>query len=249
MSKLMSILAAGYIIFSYHNTLIEYFCKNTKKHRTTILIPLFDNEKKHQIINVTPNTPETMHRSFIFLAEGFEEVEALTVVDVMRRAGMDIKTVSIGDSHEVVGSHGIPVRADLLFKEADFDGSEWLICPGGMPGSSNLASFRALCDLLEVHKGKIAAICAAPAVVLAPLGLLKGKEATCYPGFEDECVEHGAVMRDVPVMALEKLITANGPSAALRFALAIVANSLGEAASRQVGEGMLYYPKTMNYYF
>ena len=101
-----------------------------------------------------------MRSSFIFLAEGFEEIEALTVVDVMRRAGMDIKTVSITSEHTVRGAHGIPVTADVTFKEADFDGSEWLILPGGMPGATNLAGDEALCDLLRVHKGKIAAICA-----------------------------------------------------------------------------------------
>ncbi len=190
-----------------------------------------------------------MQRSYIFLAEGFEEIEALTVVDVMRRAGMDIKTVSITSSKEVAGAHGINVKADLTFKEADFSDSEWLILPGGMPGATNLASDEALCDLLKVHKGKIAAICAAPGVVLAPLGLLDGQEVTCYPGFDEACRKHGATMRDVPVMALSKLITANGPSAALRFALAIVANSLGENIAQQVGGAMLFYPKTMNFYF
>ncbi len=189
------------------------------------------------------------HHSFIFLAEGFEEIEALTVVDVMRRAGMDIKTVSITSTKEVSGAHGIKVTADLTFKEADFSDTEWLIIPGGMPGASNLAAFEPLCDLLKIHaaKGKVAAICAAPAVVLAPLGILDGKEATCYPGFESQC--RNAVMRDVPVVTLENLITANGPSAALRFALAIVANSLGSNIAQEVGSGMLYYPKSVNFYF
>ena len=166
-----------------------------------------------------------MHRSFIFLAEGFEEIEALTVVDVLRRAGMDIKTISIGTGKEVTGAHGITV------------------------GATNLAADEALCDLLKVHKGKIAAICASPGVVLAPLGLLEGRQVTCYPGFDAECRKHGAIMRDVPVMALNDLITGNGPSAALRFALAIVANSLGESTAQQVGGAMLFYPKTMNFYF
>lgn len=190
-----------------------------------------------------------MHRSFIFLAEGFEEIEAITVIDVLRRAGMDIKSVSITSEHAVAGAHGVEVRADQTFKEADFEGSEWLILPGGMPGSTNLAGFAPLCDLLKVHKGKIAAICAAPGVVLAPLGLLEGREATCYPGFDGACREGGAIMRDVPVMALDNLITANGPSSALRFALAIVANSLGDSAAQQVGGGMLFYPKTQNFFF
>ncbi|MDE5684219.1 MAG: DJ-1/PfpI family protein [Muribaculaceae bacterium] len=190
-----------------------------------------------------------MHRSFIFLAEGFEEIEALTVVDVMRRAGMDIKTVSITDSKKVAGAHGITVETDITFKEADFSDSEWLILPGGMPGATNLHEFEALGDLLKVHKGKIAAICASPAVVLAPLGLLDGREATCYPGFEAECKKYGATMRDVPVMTLDTLITGNGPSSSLRFALAIVANSLGDSVAQQVGSAMLYYPKSMNFYF
>lgn len=190
-----------------------------------------------------------MHRSFIFLAEGFEEIEALTVVDVMRRAGMDLKTVSITSDKKVIGAHGIPVYADITFKEADFEDSEWLILPGGMPGSTNLAAFESLCDLIKIHKGKLAAICAAPAVVLAPLGVLSGKEATCYPGFEQALKDNGAIVRDSRVIALDKLITANGPSSALRFALAIVANSLGDSVAQQVGGGMLFFPKSMDFYF
>ena len=180
-----------------------------------------------------------MNSSYIFLANGFEEIEALTVIDVMRRAGMDVKSVSIHTDKKVTGAHGIEVTADLTFKECDFDGSEWLITPGGMPGSTHLAAFSALGDLLKVHKGKIAAICAAPAVVLAPLGILDGKEATCYPGFEDACKAGGATMRNEPVVALDRLITANGPAAAMKFALAIVANSMGESVATEVATGML----------
>ncbi len=190
-----------------------------------------------------------MHRSFIFLAEGFEEIEALTVVDVMRRAGMDLKTVSITSDKRVIGAHGIPVEADLTFQEADFENSEWLILPGGMPGSTNLSAFGPLCDLIRIHKGKIAAICAAPAVVLAPLGILTDREATCYPGFEQTLKDNGAIIRDARVIALDNLITANGPSSALRFALAIVANSLGDSVAQQVGGGMLFFPKSMDFYF
>lgn len=180
-----------------------------------------------------------MHKSFVFLAEGFEEIEALTVIDVMRRAGMDVKSVSITDKKEVTGAHGIKVVSDLTFKEADFYESEWLILPGGLPGAENLHNFQPLNDLLTVHKGKIAAICAAPAVVLAPLGLLDGRKATCYPGFEDACKANGAEMENSHVVSLEKLVTGQGPAAATSFALAIVANSLGEYAARQVADGML----------
>lgn len=187
--------------------------------------------------------------SYVFLAAGFEEIEAITVVDVMRRAGMDVKTVSITEHHNVTGAHGITLTADLLYDKVDFITPEWLIIPGGMPGAENLSKFAPLNSLLinQAQSGKIAAICAAPAVVLAPLGILKGKEATCYPGFESRMPD--AVHRDAPVIALNNIITANGPSAALRFALAIVANSMGESVAQEVGSGMLFYPKTMNFYF
>lgn len=191
-----------------------------------------------------------MKRSFLFLAEGFEEIEALTVVDVMRRAGMDLKTVSITECHKVLGAHGIPVLADMLISEVDFSDAEWLIAPGGMPGSTHLANCETLNRALKSHVqagGKVAAICAAPAVVLYPLGILDGKEATCYPGFEGECVK--AIMRDAPVVALDNIITANGPATALRFALAIVANSMGEGIAQEVGGGMLFYPRSNNFYF
>ncbi len=191
-----------------------------------------------------------MKTSYLFLANGFEEIEALTVVDVMRRAGMDVKTVSINQDHEVAGAHGIKVAADMLLSELDAPEAEWLIVPGGMPGSTNLHNSDKLNEMLVAHNqkgGKIAAICAAPAVVLAPLGILNDKEATCYPGFEATC--DGAIMRDAPVIALNNLVTANGPSSAMRFALSIVANSMGDGIAQEVGSGMLYYPKTLNFYF
>lgn len=190
-----------------------------------------------------------MNTSYIFLAPGFEEIEALTVLDVMRRAGMDVKTVSITDCHTVAGAHGIAVKADLLYANTDFITPEWLILPGGMPGAEHLSRFAPLNTLLlnQAHSGKIAAICASPAVVLAPLGLLDGKEATCYPGFEKQMAK--AIHRDAQVIALDRIITANGPSAALRFALAIVANSMGENVAQEVGSAMLFYPRSLNFYF
>lgn len=191
-----------------------------------------------------------MQRSFIFLADGFEEIEAITPIDVMRRAGMDIKSVSIGNRN-VTGAHGVTIAADLTFDQADFSNAEWLIIPGGLPGAENLRDFAPLGDLLKSHapKGKIAAICAAPAMVLAPLGLLKDKEATGYPGTEAGLRAGGAIVRDVPVMALDDIVTANGPSSAMRFALTIVASSLGESVAQQIGGGMLYYPRSTNFYF
>lgn len=182
-----------------------------------------------------------MHRSFVFLADGFEEIEALTPVDVLRRAGMDVKTVSITDAHDVTGAHGVTVKADMTFKQADFDGAEWLIFPGGLPGAENLHSFAALNDLIKVHasKGKLAAICASPAMVLAPTGVLDGKRATGYPGTGQGLTAGGAMVADSDVVALDNIITANGPATSLKFALAIVANSLGETAAGDIAKAML----------
>ena len=121
---------------------------------------------------------------------------------------------------------------------------------GGKPGAQNLADSKIVTDALRVHAakhGKIAAICASPALVLAPLGILDGREATCYPGMEPESDK--ILMRGAPVVALDNLITANGPASTLAFALAIVRNSCGDAVAQQIGEGMLVYAKTSNFYF
>lgn len=182
-------------------------------------------------------------RSFLFLATGFEELEALTVVDVLRRGGMDIKTVSIRSERQVTGAHGITVEADMTFKEADFEGAEWLILPGGMPGAQNLHDFAPLQGLLkrqaQSQEGRIAAICAAPAVVLGELGLLEGHEATCYPGFESKM--RGAKVVDRPVVTDSKFVLGNGPSNALDWALTIVAVTKGNSDAENVASAMLRY--------
>lgn len=193
-----------------------------------------------------------MEKSYIFLAEGFEEIEALATVDILRRAGMDVATVAIGPSLAVSGAHGVSVNADLAFDQADFSDAAWLICPGGMPGAANLVQCESLCALLQAHAvagGRLAAICASPAVVFAPLGLLQGKRATCYPGFEPACIEAGADMQAQAVVVDGDTITGQGPAAAIPFALAIVRHTLGAAASQQVAAGMLLYPKQDPIYF
>lgn len=192
-----------------------------------------------------------MKRSYLFLAQGFEEIEALSTVDILRRAGMDVTTISIYGDPYVSGAHGITIKADGQFDKTDFSDAEWLIIPGGMPGSTNLHEFSPLSDLLKKHaaSGKIAAICAAPAVVLAPLGILDGKKATCYPGFGNQCDSNGAEVHDVPVMVSGNIITANGPASAMKFALAIVAESCGKEKAQEVGCGLLCYQKSENFYF
>ena len=180
--------------------------------------------------------------SYVFLADGFEEIEAITPVDVLRRAGIEVKTVSINDTHRVTGAHGIEVNADLTFKQADFADCEWLILPGGMPGATNLAAFRPLTELIKVHAEngrKLAAICASPAVVLAPLGVLKNRKAICYPGFEGALKDADAEVTPGRAVIDGNIITSNGPSSALDFALAIVAETKSRGVANEVAGGML----------
>ena len=181
-----------------------------------------------------------MKTSYIFLADGFEEVEALTCVDVMRRAGMPVVTVSINPGNEVTGAHGVTVLADSLFGDHDYSDAEWLVLPGGIPGAPNLANCEALCDLLDAQDergGKVAAICASPAVVLAPLGILQGRRAVCYPGMEQGI--EGVQWTAGSVAVDGNVVTGNGPAAAAPFALTIVEQSMGREVAEQVANGML----------
>lgn len=176
----------------------------------------------------------------LFLAEGFEEIEALTVVDILRRAGVDIKTVSISDKKEVIGSNGIRVVADALFDDIASEVSDMLILPGGVPGAFNLNDHQGLQSLLlkQHAEGKwIAAICAAP-LVLGGLGILEGKKATCYPGFEEKL--KGAVTTGTLTAIDGNVITGKGPAAAIPFAFSLVEHLCGNNAVEELQTGMLY---------
>ena len=189
-----------------------------------------------------------MKDSFVFLAEGFEEVEALTVIDILRRADIPVKTISITTALQVTGAHGVTVKADLIYDNTLFADAEWLILPGGMPGASNLYEFGPLQGLLKAQldspKGRIAAICASPAVVLGQLGLLKHEKATCYPGFED--MLEGAEVVDAPVVVSGRFVFGNGPANAMVWALTIVSETLSSQDALKVANGLLLYPRDNN---
>ena len=150
---------------------------------------------------------------YIFLATGFEETEAVTVIDIIRRAGIEITVVSISDNIYVTGAHNITLKADKMFSETDFSLGRMLILPGGMPGSTNLNEHKPLKDLIVKYdkEGKyIAAICAAP-MVFGELGLLENKKATCYPGFESHL--KGAILCTDYAVEDGNIITGKGPAA------------------------------------
>lgn len=176
---------------------------------------------------------------YVHLAEGFEEIEAITPVDVLRRGGVDVKTVSIMKDKLVTGAHGIAVEADLLFSEADYAACGMIVLPGGMPGAANLQAHPGLEKqiLAFAEAGKwLAAICAAP-MVYGELGLLKGRNATCYPGMEGHL--KGAKLYGGPVAVDGKFITSKGPGTAAEFALALLRALRGEEAEVQVRADML----------
>ena len=163
-----------------------------------------------------------MSKTALLLADGFEEVEALTVVDLLRRAGVGCDMVSIANKPEVIGSHGIVVKADKLWAETDFSAYLGVILPGGLKGTQNLAADENVIGLLRdfAGEGKLtAAICAAP-TVLAKAGLLKGKKAVCYPGLEGELT--GAEYTVESVVQDGAVITSRGVGTAIDFALALI---------------------------
>ena len=179
--------------------------------------------------------------SYLFLAPGFEELEAIAPADVLRRAGMDVMLVAVTDgANTVVGSHGFAITADLNIQSMpERPEADWLICPGGMPGATNLYECHKLREMLRYHashSGNIAAICASPGIVLGQLGLLKDRRATCYPGFEKYCT--GATMIGSGVVTDGNIITGKGPAWALDFGLAIVEAQLGEKVAASIAAEM-----------
>lgn len=174
---------------------------------------------------------------YIFLADGFEELEALTPVDVLRRAGIEVKTVGV-TGMTVTSTHNVKVECDIPMSDVT-DNAECVILPGGMPGAENLEKSEKVCKtvLNAYSSGKIvAAICAAP-MVLGKLGILKGKTATCFTGFEKYL--DGAFVKSVPVCRDENVITAWGAGAAFDFAFEILSALKGDNdAGRRMGEQM-----------
>ena len=190
-----------------------------------------------------------MKGTHVVLADGFEISEALTTVNMLRRGGINVKTVSIYDDRIVTSSNRIPVIADMAFGEFKASTSfgpclpsDVMIFPGGMPGSANLAAFGKLMDIMQQHYtegGTVAAICAAPTVVLTLLPDLEGKKMTCYDGFEAELTAKGAEYVKEGVVTDGNMITGRGPGWAVEFGLAILAHVKGQETADKVKAGLM----------
>lgn len=176
---------------------------------------------------------------YVFLADGFEETEAITPIDMLRRAGKEVVTAGVG-SKTVTGSHGIPVVCDITIEEAKKDGLEMIVLPGGMPGTKNLDAsdkVHEFIDLCAENNIFIGAICAAPSVI-GQMGLLNGRNAVCYPGFEDRL--KGAHILDVPAVKDGNIITARGAGAALEFSYELISAAADEETAGKLAGSIVW---------
>ena len=189
-----------------------------------------------------------MKGKYLFLADGYEQTEALATLDILRRAGIDIPTVSIEDDSLVTSSHELTVVADMVwseFLEEEMDGTtpeDVLIFPGGMPGTKNLAAKAELMEIMKKHfseGGLVACICAAPGLVASQRPDVEGRKFTCFTGFVSYMTEKGAVYTAQPVEVDGNLITGKGAGRSIDFGLAIVRYLLGEEAERTARQGLM----------
>ncbi len=180
-----------------------------------------------------------MKKVYIHFADGFEEIEAITPVDVLRRGGCEVTMVSVTGNKLVKGAHGIIFTTDKLFEEVNYNDVDMIILPGGMPGAKNLDNHAGLkAKIVEVNqKGKlVTAICAAP-MVLGHLGLLKGKKATCFPGFESDLIGTNSTGKSVEIDG--KIITGKGSGVATKFALTLLEALEGKQKADEVKKQMM----------
>ncbi len=181
-----------------------------------------------------------MSRTAIFFATGYEEIEALTVVDILRRAGEEITMVSVTDERSVTSSHGVEVTMDKVLSEVNFDETDVIVLPGGMPGTKNLEACAALMEQVDafVQAGKtVAAVCAAPSI-LGHRGHLNGKKACSFPDMESQ-LEGAEVLRE-PAVIDGNIITGRGMGAAIPFGLAILEKLQGKEAADAMGKKIVY---------
>ncbi len=179
-----------------------------------------------------------MSQVAVLLADGFEEIEAVTIVDVLRRADVQVRTLALKNK-SVRGAHGITMEADALLEQEHSRNWDLVVLPGGQPGANTLRDDPRVASLIERQLGqnrKVAAICAAP-IALGAHGMLKGRRATCYPGFEDQL--HEAKLTLDPVVVDQDITTSRGPGTAMSFALSLVEQLKGKSQADAIRKGML----------
>lgn len=181
-----------------------------------------------------------MKKVGVFFGAGYEEIEALTVVDLLRRVNIDVQCISIDNQKQVMGSHKINVNMDACIDEVDFDSLDMIVCPGGMPGTKNLEACGVLTEQIKCfyeNDKLIGAICAAPSI-FGHMGLLKGRKACIFPGMEDELI--GAEVVYEEVTQSEHVITSRGMGTAIAFGLKIIENLIDKDTADELGRKIVY---------
>jgi 4-methyl-5(b-hydroxyethyl)-thiazole monophosphate biosynthesis len=182
---------------------------------------------------------------YLFLADGFETIEALTVVDMLRRARIDIQTVSMNETKTVTSSHKIAVEADVLLADVEQQPADMYVLPGGIPGTPNLRANETLMNMITKQYeagGYIAAICAAPGI-FSELGFLRGRRATCYPSFEEQLVSEGAELTGAPAVTDGNVITGRGMGCSIAFASEIITALDSAETAQRIKDAIVYEEK------
>lgn len=180
-----------------------------------------------------------MKKVLVPIADGTEEIEAVTIIDVLRRANFEVTVASVTGSMTVTCSRGVKITADIYISELQFQSFDMVALPGGMPGAEYLRHSKPLKEMLDQvlnKQGWVAAICASPAIVLAPLGYLKNREATCYPSFSEKIERY----TDNAVVVDEGIVTSQGPATAMEFALKLVELLASKEVADEVASGLLF---------
>lgn len=182
-----------------------------------------------------------MSKVLVPIANGNEDIEAITIIDVLRRGGVEVTVASIHDSKQIVMAHGIKLEADVLLTDVADQIFDAVVLAGGMPGAEHLRDCELLIDMLEKHDiedALLAAICASPAVVFGTHGFVVDKQATCYPGFEDGLTGAEYIANE-PVVMDGNILTGSGPAAAMVFSLTVLGNLKGYDAAKNAADGLL----------
>ncbi|GAA0836946.1 MULTISPECIES: DJ-1 family glyoxalase III [Marinomonas] len=182
-----------------------------------------------------------MSQVLVPIANGNEDIEAITIIDVLRRGGVEVTVASVHEVKNITGANGCKIEADVLLTDVADVQYDAIVLPGGMPGAEHLRDCELLIDMLEKHDiqdALLCAICASPAVVFGTHGFVVDKQATCYPGFESG-LTGAQYMADQPVVMDDNIITGQGPAAAMTFSLAVLANLNGYESAQEVANGLL----------
>ena len=198
---------------------------------------------QRRFVRILPGILRRIIMVYVFLADGFEEIEALTVVDLLRRAGIKLNTVSVTGDKAVTGRSDITVMADMTIDKVNWNEAAGIVLPGGMPGTTNLGNTKVLMNHVDEIAGSndnrfIAAICAAPALLLGERSLLLGKCATCYPGMENHFI--GATALTDKVVVDGNIITSRGLGTAIPFSLAIIEKLINKEKADEIAASVVY---------